>query len=65
MANCPKCGVEAGCPCGWGIAADGNKYCSACVAASHTQQGAQLQTPVNNYPLGMQLQEITYQHNYL
>lgn len=63
MANCPKCGLEAGCPCSWQTASDGVKCCSTCFAANQTQHNSQ-QHVIQNNSIGIQLQPITYQHNY-
>lgn len=61
MANCPKCGLEAGCPCSWQTGSDNIKCCHACFVANQTHYNSQQQTQNN---VAIQIQSITYQHNY-
>jgi hypothetical protein len=63
MAACPKCGLEKGCPCGWGVGSDGIKVCPTCCAQSYSTQ-TEAPLPQNNNPIGIQPQSIVYQHNY-
>lgn len=65
MAICPKCNKEAGCTCSWLTGSDGVKCCQSCFAANQTHYNSQEQQVVmqpNNVEI--QIQSITYQHNY-
>ena len=61
MAICNSCGMEAGCPCGWG-----GSVCRACALKNSTPlpvQQTQQPTP-DQQRVGIQIQSITYNHNY-
>lgn len=62
MAICPKCSKEAGCTCSWLTGSDGVKCCQSCFAANQIQHNSQQQVMQND--VGIQIQSITYQHNY-
>lgn len=64
---CQNCGATHGCGCQQKIASDGKSCCTSCLA---TYQASLNSTPPQQNPtpqqahVGIQIQSITYSHNY-